>query len=264
MAGSTLFRSRLALVLSAITLTACGAPDAGTGDAAGGDAPTLDRSTDEAATGLAAAARKILEGAARAMDSEAVANVRTVATRADVQSPTGSFETVVYSARDGRVRMMQTTGFHAGLSPSGDWILPSAEEGRRPLPAEIREVVIGHELHMIFIDPESRYSDPVSLEPSTFADRPVLPVRVSGQEGRAVLLYYDGRDTLPVGMRLETAVGEVEVEVSDWRVLDGLWLFWSAEFRDRSGSFEYVYREVRLNEVLDDEFFPEGGSTQEP
>lgn len=238
---------RLGLVLSAITFASCGDPDAGTGDA----------------TGASTAARQILEGATRAMGGEAVASVRTVATRADVQSPGGSFETVLYSARDGRVRMMQTTGFHAGLSPSGDWILPSAEEGRRPLPAEIREVVIGHELHMIFIDPESRYRDPAGLEPSTFAGKPVLPVRVLGEEGRAVVLYYDARDTLPVGMRLETAVGEVEVEIGDWRLLDDLRLFWSAEFRDRSGSFEYAYRDLRVNETSDDEFLSDGGSTQE-
>ena len=249
--------STLGLVLSAITLAGCGVPDAGTGGGAGG-AP------DEAATGSATDARQILQGAARAMGGEAVANVRTVATRADVQSPGGSFETVLYSARDGRTRMQQTTGFHAGLSPSGDWIVPSAEEGRRPLPAEIREVVIGHELHMVFIDPESRYTDPVALEPSTFMDRPALPVRVRGEEGRNVLLYYDARDTLPVGIRLETAVGEVEVDVADWRTLDGLRLFWSAEFRDRSGSFEYAYRDVRVNETPDDAFFPERGSTQEP
>ena len=254
---------RLGLVLSAITLAGCGAPDAGNGDGAGGEAPALDHASDEAAMGSATDARQILEGAVRAMGGEAVANVRTVATRADVQSPGGSFETVLYSARDGRVRMQQTTGFHAGLSPSGDWIVPSAEEGRRPLPAEIREVVIGHELHMIFIDPESRYRDPVALEPSTFMDSSALPVRVRGEEGRNVLLYYDARDTLPVGMRLETAAGEVEVAVADWRTLDGLRLFWSAEFRDRSGSFEYAYRDLRVNETTDAAFFPEGGSTQE-
>ncbi len=244
--------SELGLVLCAIALTACGAPDMGDGADTG----------SVAAAGSAAAARQILEGAARAMGGEVVANVRTVATRADVQGPGGSFQTVLYSARDGRVRMMQTTGFHAGLGPSGDWILPSAEEGRRPLPVEIREVVIGHELHMIFIDPESRYRDPVALEPSTFVDKPVLPVRVRGEEDRAVLLYYDVRDTLPVGMRLETAVGEVEVDVTDWRMLDGLRLFWSAEFRDRSGSFEYEYSELRVNDTPDGEFFPEGESTQ--
>jgi hypothetical protein len=245
---------RLELVLSAVTLVGCGAPDAGTGDD-GGESP--------AAAGSANDARQILEGARRAMGGEAVTNVRTVASRADVQSPGGSFETILYSARDGRVRMMQTTGFHAGLGPSGDWILPSAEEGRRPLPAEIREVVIGHELHMIFIDPESRYGDPVALGPSAFMESTALPVRVRGEEGRSVLLYYDARDTLPVGMRLETAVGEVEVEVADWRTLDGLRLFWSAEFRDRSGRFEYAYRELRVNETPDDMFLPEGGSTQE-
>ena len=83
------------------------------------------------------------------------------------------------------------------------------------------------------------------------------------EEGRNVLLYYDARDTLPVGMRLETAAGKVEVEVADRRTLDGLRLFWSAEFRDRSGSFEYAYHKVRVNDTPDDMFFPEGGSTQE-
>lgn len=236
--------SKLGLAISAIALAGCVAPDAGSGAA---EDPV---------------ARQILAGAARAMGGEAVANVRTVATRAEVQSPSGSFETMLYSARDGRARMMQTTGFHAGLGPSGDWILPSPEDGRRPLPAEIREVVIGHELHMIFLDPESRYGDPVALAPSTFVDRPVLPVRVLGEEGRAAVLYYDARDTLPVGMRLKTAVGEVEAEVADWRTLGDLRLFWSAAFRDRSGSFEYAYRDVRVNETPDEAFFPEGGSTR--
>lgn len=237
--------SRLGLVLAALALAGCGAPDADTGAV-----------TDPVG-------RQILEGAARAMGAEAVSNVRTVAARADVLGPGGTFETVLYSARDGRVRMMQTTGFHAGLAPSGDWILPSAEEGPQPLPAAIREVVIGHELHMIFIDPESRYEDPEGLEPSTFADKPVLPVRVLGEEDRPVVLYYDARDTLPIGMQIETAVGEVEVGVADWRVLDDLRLFWSAEFRDDSGSFEYTYRDLRVNETPDEMFLPEGGSTQD-
>lgn len=245
---------KLGLVLSAFAMTACGAPN--TEDFA-------DTGSDTAA-GSATAARQILEGAARAMGGEAVANVRTVAAVADVQGPGGSFETVLYSARDGRTRMLQTTGFHAGLGPSGDWIVPSPEEGRRPLPVEIREVLIGHELHFIFIDPESRYREPVAWEPSRFADRDVLPVRLLGEEDRVVILYYDARDTLPVGMRIETAVGEVEADVADWRTLEGLRLFWSAEFRDRSGSFAYAYREIRVNETPDDAFFPEGGSTQRP
>lgn len=236
---------RLGLVLAVLALTGCGVPDADTGAA-----------TDPVG-------RQILEGAARAMGAEAVANVRTVAARADVRGPGGTFETVLFSARDGRVRMMQTTGFHAGLAPSGDWILPSAEEGPQPLLAEIREVVVGHELHIIFIDPESRYEDPEALEPSTIDARPVLPVRVLGEQGRPVVLYYDAHDTLPVGMQIETAVGEVAVEVSDWRVLDDLRLFWSAEFRDDSGSFEYAYRELRVNETPDEMFLPDGGSIQE-
>jgi hypothetical protein len=253
---------KLRLVLSAVALAACGSPDADNGDGTGGEAPAAGRSA-ETATEAVSNARQILEGATRAMGGEAVANSRTVAIRADVLAPERSFETVLYSARDGRVRMMQTTGLHVGLSPTGDWILPSAEEGRQPLPAEVREIVIGHELHMIFIDPESRYADPAALEPSIFRDRSVLPVQVHGDEGRSVLLYYDAGDTLPVGMLLETAVGEVEVEVADWRPLDDLRLFWSAAFRDRSGTFEYAYREIRVNETADDEFLPEGEATPE-
>jgi hypothetical protein len=253
---------KLRLVLSAVALAACGSPDADNGDGTGGEAPAAGRSA-ETATEAVSNARQILEGATRAMGGEAVANARTVAIRADVLAPERSFETVLYSARDGRVRMMQTTGLHVGLSPTGDWILPSAEEGRQPLPAEVREIVIGHELHMIFIDPESRYADPAALEPSIFRDRSVLPVQVHGDEGRSVLLYYDAGDTLPVGMLLETAVGEVEVEVADWRPLDDLRLFWSAAFRDRSGTFEYAYREIRVNETADDEFLPEGEATPE-
>jgi hypothetical protein len=236
---------RFGLLLAAVVLTGCGVPDADTGAATDPDG------------------RQILEGAARAMGAEAVASVHTVAAEADVRGPGGAFETVLYSARDGRVRMMQTTGFHAGLAPSGDWIQPSIEEGPQPLPAEIREVVIGHELHMIFIDPESRYEDPEALLPSTLDGRPILPVRVLGEQGRFVVLYYDARDTLPVGMRIETAVGEVAVEVSDWRLLDDLRLFWSAVFRDDSGSFEYAYRDLRVNETPDEMFLPNGGSSQE-
>lgn len=239
---------KLGVALSAVALSGCGPPDEDGGQA----------------MGSAGDASQILAGAARAMGGRAVAEVRTVAVRADVQGPGRSFETVLYSARDGRTRMQQTTGFHAGLSPSGDWIVPSPEEGRRPLPVEIREVLIGHELHMIFIDPESRYRDPVAWEPSRFAERDVLPVRVLAEEDRAVMLYYDARDTLPVGMRIDTAVGEVEVEVADWRVLGNVRLFWSAKFRDRSGSFEYAYREIQVNETPDDAFFPEGGSTRSP
>ncbi|MEJ2311508.1 MAG: hypothetical protein P8Y21_03775 [Gemmatimonadales bacterium] len=253
---------KLGRVLFAAVLVACSSPDTDNGAGTGGEVPLGDRSP-ESATEAAADARQILDGAARAMGGEAVANVQTVAIRADVQGPESSFETVLYSARDGRVRMMQTTGLHVGLSPSGDWILPSVEKGRQPLPPEIREVVIGHELHMIFIDPQSRYSDPAALEPSFFRGRQVLTVRVRGDEGRSVLLYYDVRDTLPVGMLLETAVGEVDVEVADWELLEDLKLFRSAAFRDRSGTFEYAYRDIRVNETTDDEFLPEGGETKE-
>ncbi|UCG76886.1 MAG: hypothetical protein JSV95_06290 [Gemmatimonadota bacterium] len=193
------------------------------------------------------------------MGGPAVRRVRTVFSRAAVESPRGSFETVLYSARDGRVRMFQTTGFEAGLHPTGDWIVLSPEEGRRPLPAGLRQILIGHELHMIFLDPESRFSDPVEESRTTLRDREVIPVRMADEEGRSVHLYYDVQDTLPVGMMLPTALDTVRVGVGEWRPTGALLLFWEAEFRDGSGVYEYEYEELRLDGLPDDLFLPQGG-----
>ena len=111
-----------ALLVVALSLCGCGVTERDPGS----DDPAANASVgDRAAAGAA-----ILAGAARWLGVDVHEPIETIRALADVDPRPNPkrFETLILSARDGRARMYQSSGMHAGLHPSGPWMQVPGED----------------------------------------------------------------------------------------------------------------------------------------
>jgi hypothetical protein len=200
-------------------------------------------------------ARRILDGAARALGAGAVQTVEAVAT---VQGPRRRFEASVRSARDGRARLSLGPDFLAGFSRTGAWLV---DRGRVTTPDSVtRTVVRGHELHLLLLAPESRWHDPLFLPVLPWQGDSALAVSLLDELQTPAVLYLSRRDTLPVGLRLVNHTGggaaRVDVTFGDWETVDGVRLFRRAAFQHGPVRYDYRYTTLRLNRLADGAFEP--------
>jgi hypothetical protein len=202
-----------------------------------------------------ARARRILDGAARALGAKTVETVEAVAT---VQGPRRRFEASIRSARDGRARLALGPAFVAGFGRAGAWL---TERGRVTTPdSATRTVVRGHELHFLVLAPESRWHDPLYLGVLPWQGDSALAVSLLDELDTPAVLYLSRRDTLPVGLRLINHTGagasRVDVTFGDWAVVDGVRLFRRAAFQHGPDRYDYRYTTLRLNRLADAAFEP--------
>jgi hypothetical protein len=198
-------------------------------------------------------AYQILSGARRALGE--TERVETIATVARVRGPHGSFETRVYSARDGRARLDLGGQFLGGVGACHGWLVDDAAGRVRPLDLVNRSVVRGHELHMLVLAPETRWKKPLSRGIQTWNGEAALMVEFRDDLGERAALYLRPSDTLPLGLELVNHTGygaaEVEVTLSDWKTVQGVRLFRRAVFAHGGDRYEYEYTDVQLNPVIE-------------
>lgn len=234
----------LRLVLGLITLQACGRPGAGDPD------PVADQ---------------LLAGAGRAMGE--VGRVKSLTATANVNGPSGSFRSTVYSARDGRARL-SLGRFLAGIGTAKGWVYDQKAATLGPLDDTTRSVIRGHELHMLVLAPVSRWRQPRSHGSEQWAGEATLKVGFRDNLGAPATLYLGARDTLPIGLRLVNHTGkgppDVLVTFAQWEKVEGVRLFRHAVFTHGSARYVYDYTELRLNAVPDSTFEPPGQPSAKP
>jgi len=196
--------------------------------------PDSDATAANASVGDRAAARAaILAGAARWLGVDVHEPIETIRALADVDRRPNPkrFETLILSARDGRARMHQSAGMHAGLHPSGPWLEIPGDNLTRDLPEETQPMVQGHELHTAILMPHARYTHPTYLGETPFGATEALEVQ--NQWGGSVSLFCSQQDTMLFGMRMAKTG---EVQLADWESRNGLQIFRSATFTTPSTS----------------------------
>jgi len=202
-----------------------------------------------------AAARRVLDGAARALGAGSVQTVEAVAA---VRGPRRPFAATIRSARDGRARLALGSTFLAGFGREGAWV----DDGGRVVAADsvTRSLVRGHELHLLVLAPETRLRDPLFLGVLPWQGDSALAVSLLDELGTPAILYLGRRDTLPVGLRLKNQTGEgaarVDVIFGDWETVDGVRLFRRAAFLQGPDRYDYRYTTLRLNQLADADFEP--------
>lgn len=202
-----------------------------------------------------AAARRVLDGAARVLGAGRVDDVEAVAA---VQGPRRPFAASIRSARDGRARLALGPAFVAGFGKRGAWL---AEHGRVTTPDSVtRTLIRGHELHLLVLAPESRWHDPLFLGVQPWQGDSALAVSLLDELGAPAVLYLDRRDTMPVGLRLRNHTGRgairVDVTLGGWETVDGVRLFRRAAFLQGADRYDYRYTTLRLNQSADADFEP--------
>lgn len=191
-------------------------------------ASTDVRGEDTVASSLADQTRayEILRRARAALGGEAVvARVATLRFTAECEGPSGSFRTIVASARDGRVSFTQVfperPRFAAGISLSGAWQQRGSDAPLDSLGAMLRTVVSGHEMHLLAIGPEARFTAPTTRPMETVDERAVHVVRFHDALSAPADFLYDAATGRPLGFRLVNHTGHgaslVSTRFGDWR-----------------------------------------------
>lgn len=197
----------------------------------------------------------ILEAAGRVTGALSHGDPVQVHAEAAVDGPDGSFRTILYSSSDGRVRMEQhPQGFAAGIGAGGGWLLNSDSSIAELGAAE--SFVVGHELHMLALQPGSRLGDlrVVQRQPSDPSD--ILAVAGTLPNGDSLILHFAASDTLPVGLRVPYTEPHVLVRWSDWVERSGLRLFTRAVLVQGAEEFGYSYDVLEVGMLPDSTFEP--------
>jgi hypothetical protein len=203
-------------------------------------------------------AYQVLAGSRRALG--ATDRVRTISALARVNGPHGSFETQVYSARDGRARLDLGGQFLGGIDACHGWLVDHAAHVVRPLDRVSRSVVRGHELHMLVVAPETRWHKPQSRGTQPWAGHSALAVEFRDDLGEPALLYLRPSDTLPLGLELVNHTGhgaaDVKVTFDRWEKVGKVLLFRRAVFEHGGDRYVYDYTQLQVNAMAEALFEP--------
>lgn len=203
-------------------------------------------------------AYQILAGSRRALGH--TDQVQTLFALARVTGPHASFETRVYSARDGRAMLDLGGHFIGGIGASRGWMVDDSAHLIRPLDRVNRSVVRGHELHMLMLAPETRWQEPQARGIRLWGGQPALVLEFRDDLGATAALYLRPSDTLPLGLRLVNHTGQgardVEVTFDQWDKLGGLRLFRHAVFAHGGDRYVYRYTELQVNPRVEVFFEP--------
>ncbi len=191
-------------------------------------------------------------------------SIRTILTVAHVSSPSGSFETRIASAVDGRVRLALGAGLVAGVDAVGlGWTCDMARSVA-PLDSITRSVVRGHDLHMLILSP-SWMAAPTRGPDQRWGGDSVMTLQFVDELGAPLSMHLRAADSLPIGLDVVNHTGsgprEVRVLLENWQDHAGIRLFRTATFEHGSNRFVYNYGQVAINTLADAEFYPTCAAT---
>jgi hypothetical protein len=180
-----------------------------------------------------------------------VSGIEAIRSVANVRGPVREFQTVVISARDGRMFFAQASDIVAGVADSSKWLWNFDSHEPIALDAATESVVRGHELHMLMLAPGSRWRYADRIRDTTFRGRAAIAVDYADALGAPATAFYAARDTLALGFLIANHSGRgeptVEVELTDWRKFGDLRFFGRAVFRQGKGAITHQY--IRVDRI---------------
>ena len=144
-----------------------------------------------------------------------------------------------------------TLGVHNGQG----WVVDRKSNTPMPADSVTRAFIIGHDLHMIYLDPTTRYGNPLFARDTVFNNVPVVSVAFKDDFGSDVYMFYSTSDNLPVGMQnidhSDPKTTEIAVMFDEWIEQENLTIFTRATFLDGENVFTYDYDRIVFNRVAD-------------
>ncbi len=207
------------------------------------------QSTGSAGEQVLAAARARMGGTA------AIAAVRSIVAIADCEGPKRNYKTTVRSDRSGAVDFQQdfTDGTNYRVAYEGRLPLNSVRRPRTLSQSELanRTEVQGHEVQMIVLAPDTRFSGPVSVRDTLFRGRHAIGVAFRDTLGGSVVEYFAPRDSLPLGFtfpdREVAGPGVVSLILGQWAPVDGILVPRYAQYRQGGKAYRFRYTSIRFN-----------------
>jgi hypothetical protein len=186
-------------------------------------------------------------------DRELASNIKMIYASAECDGPQGSFQTQIWSARQGYVRFEQRSSRGttiAAISQSTSWALDGGEVMELDEPTEA--FLHSHELHLIALDPLSRFSAPSDPWNSEFMGQRALEIQFQDMLGHPVSLYYDPAQSYPLGMcstnPFDQDADDIEIQFQSWKDLEsGACFFTKASFHQSGEVWKYEYTSLEIN-----------------
>lgn len=194
---------------------------------------------------------------------EAVARVATLRFSASCRGPDGPFRTSVASGVDGRVRFRQTfegrPPIGAGVGLDGGWVSGDGEVLELDPTAEF--VVRAHEMHLLALMPETRFTNPVARPDTVVAGRASHVVELTDGLGGAVRFYYDAGTGRPAGYSVVDHTGRGSGRVftlfGDWRAVGDVRLPFRITITQGEDVYRYEVTEASVEWLPSSTFEPE-------
>jgi hypothetical protein len=208
-------------------------------------------------------AHHVLGRARRAVGGDAaVAHIAMLHFVAQCGGPGGPYVTEVASAKDGRVAFIQRfptrRRFAAGIGLAGPWQQEGSGTVRDSLGVELETVVTAHELHLLAIAPETRFSAPVARANDRIGERGVDVVQFTDRLGAAVDFLYDTATGLPLGFRPVNHTGQGAAEIlttfDDWRAVGDIRLPYSIAIQQGHDLYRCRIMDASVDWLPDDRF----------
>ena len=173
--------------------------------------------------------------------------IQSLTTTAECTGPDGDFETTVTSIRPDTVYFRQASG--RGITEI--WSTAertwggAAGEQYESLTPRVRDIVRGHEFHLMVIDVKDRFSDFELVGPERAKGADCLRISMKDEAGADASVCVRTDNWLPAEMQLNSGgtAGPVRIVFDDWRRSGELNAFHAIELTegpDRVFSYEYV------------------------
>ncbi len=211
----------------------------------------------ELRTRQAGEAAELLQHSIGAMGgAEAISAVQSLGARAACTGPGGVFTTEVLSLKPDRTLMRQSSpGGVTELYVAGElgWSKDPASGETKPLSRAMRDVVRGHEFHLLLLDLDERFTDHRATGRTEADGRACLEVLMLDGYGLEAAACFDEKTHLPIALAYLPPPGTgtelIRITVEGWRRIDGVSYLAGFTLRQGEEVFTYRYEEIRPNSV---------------
>jgi hypothetical protein len=193
----------------------------------------------------------------------AVQRVPAVRFVAECEGPRGTFRTTIASARDGRVlfdqefpsrpRSRSAIALARRWQSTGGSVVDS-------LDAVAESITRAHEVHLLALSPESRYTAPVARRDTLLDGRLVNVVEFRDALGAPIAFFYDAQSGRPAGFQPLNQAGDdartIVFRWDDWRKVGDVLLPYSITITQGTDVYRYRVTEATTGWLPDTVFQP--------
>lgn len=189
--------------------------------------------------------------------SDARAAIHSITALADCLSPTGPYQTEIYSARGDRLKFKQFRAqgkpFVAFVNGQHFWTRDESTGHANPADKALAMMIRSHEFQWIALAPLARFSHPVLQADEEFDGVACSKLRVTDELGNPATLFFRKQDSLLVGLLLadtrQQPLATVRVAFKEWTQVGKLKLPSKVVATDTAGDFTLHFKTIHLNQV---------------